>query len=79
MQNDTSKLHEKTGSKPLGRPTHNPGYVLTRDQIAFIVAILLTDGCSFNKCRRSLNKFLTFSNLHFFFFNELNISFSLKG
>ncbi len=44
MKNDNSKIHGNKGSKPLGRPTHNPDYVLTNDQIAFIVAILLTDG-----------------------------------
>jgi hypothetical protein len=30
--------------KSLGRPVHNPNYVLTSDQKAFITAILITDG-----------------------------------
>lgn len=38
------KCESSSGEKPLGRPGHNRDYVLTPDQIAFIVAIVLTDG-----------------------------------
>lgn len=44
MQNSRKRIRRSIVTKTLGRPTYNRDYVLTRDQIAFVVAILLTDG-----------------------------------
>jgi len=44
QSNSRRRIKKVGGNKPLGRPTHNPGYVLSKDQIAFVVAIILTDG-----------------------------------
>lgn len=44
MQNSRKRIRRSIVTKPLGRPTYNPSYVLTPKQISFIVAILITDG-----------------------------------
>lgn len=44
QSNSRKRLKKVGGNKPLGRPTHNRDYVLSKNQIAFLVAILLTDG-----------------------------------
>lgn len=51
MNNNNRRRNRKSsGDKPLGRPTYNPEYVLTKKQISFCVAALLTDGwLSFGK------------------------------
>lgn len=45
MNNNNRRRKSNSGAdKPLGRPTYNSGYVLTKKQISFSVGILLTDG-----------------------------------
>jgi hypothetical protein len=43
FKKENANARAAAGKKPLGRPVHNPDYVLTPDQIAFIVAIVLVE------------------------------------